>query len=36
MAIGRRRGRILAFQALYAWDVGALPPTDLLQFQWTH
>lgn len=35
MAIGRRRGRILAFQALYAWDVGALPPTDLLQFQWS-
>lgn len=34
MAIGRRRGRILAFQALYAWDVGALPPTDLLLFPW--
>lgn len=34
MAIGRRRGRILAFQALYAWDAGALAPTDLLCFSW--
>lgn len=34
MAIGRRRGRILAFQALYAWDIGSLPPNNLLQFQW--
>ena len=34
MAIGRRRGRILAFQALYAWDVGAVPPDDLLLFPW--
>lgn len=34
MAIGRRRGRILAFQALYAWDVGVLPTSDLLYFSW--
>jgi len=34
MAIGRRRGRILAFQALYAWDVGSLPSADLLCFPW--
>lgn len=34
MAIGRRRGRILAFQALYAWDAGALAPVDLLGFTW--
>jgi len=34
MAIGRRRGRILAFQALFAWDVGSLPPDDLLLFPW--
>jgi len=34
MAIGRRRGRILAFQALYAWDAGSLSPDDLLPFPW--
>ena len=34
MSIGRRRGRILAFQALFAWDAGALPPDDLLLFPW--
>lgn len=34
MAIGRRRGRILAFQALYAWDVGSLSPLDLVCFSW--
>jgi len=36
----RRKGRILAFQALYAWDVGycqtgeALIPDSLLDFPW--
>lgn len=35
MAIGRRRGRILAFQALFAWDAGSLSPDDLLRFPWT-
>lgn len=34
MAIGRRRGRILAFQALFAWDAGSLLPDDLLLFPW--
>ena len=34
MAIGRRRGRILAFQALFAWDAGSLPPDELLLFPW--
>lgn len=34
MAIGRRRGRVLAFQALYAWDAGSLLPADLLSFPW--
>ena len=34
MAIGRRRGRILAFQALFAWDAGSLLSDDLLTFPW--
>ena len=34
MAIGRRRGRILAFQALFAWDAGSLSPDDLLRLPW--
>ncbi len=33
MSLGRRRGRILAFQALSAWDAGA-SEEDLLKFQW--
>ncbi len=33
MAVGRRRGRILAFQALSAWDAGA-SIEDLLKFDW--
>lgn len=31
---GRRKGRILAFQALYAWDVSKIPLADLLDFTW--
>jgi len=31
---GRRKGRILAFQALYAWDVSRLSLADLLDFGW--
>lgn len=31
---GRRKGRILAFQALYAWDVSKIPMADLLDFSW--
>ncbi len=34
MAIGRRRGRILAFQALYAWDISECPITELTDFSW--
>jgi transcription antitermination protein NusB len=30
----RRKGRILAFQALYAWDVSHLTLSDLLDFTW--
>jgi N utilization substance protein B len=31
---GRRKGRILAFQALYAWDVSHISLPDLLDFGW--
>jgi transcription antitermination protein NusB len=31
---GRRKGRILAFQALYAWDVSHISLSDLLDFGW--
>ena len=30
----RRKGRILAFQALYAWDASQMPLEDLLSFTW--
>jgi N utilization substance protein B len=30
----RRKGRILAFQALYAWDAARLPLEDLIAFRW--
>ncbi|ULQ60590.1 transcription antitermination factor NusB [Brucepastera parasyntrophica] len=30
----RRKGRIIAFQALYAWDVSGLELADLLEFEW--
>ncbi len=33
MSLGRRRARILAFQALSAWDAGA-SVEDLLKFDW--
>ncbi len=33
MGLGRRRARILAFQALSAWDAGA-SVEDLLKFDW--
>lgn len=31
----RRRGRILAIQALYSWDVSAVELEPLLEFGWT-
>ena len=34
-SVSRRNGRILAVQALYAWDVGSSPLEDLLSFEWT-
>ncbi len=30
----RRKARILAFQALYAWDASAMGLADLLSFSW--
>ena len=30
----RRKARILAFQALYAWDMSGTPVRDLLDFSW--
>jgi N utilization substance protein B len=30
----RRKARILAFQALYAWDASGTPVRDLLMFSW--
>jgi N utilization substance protein B len=32
--VSRRKGRILAFQALYSWDVSKTPLEDLLTFSW--
>lgn len=32
--MSRRKGRILAFQALYSWDVGGESLDDLLKFSW--
>jgi N utilization substance protein B len=33
--LSRRKGRILAFQALYSWDVGGVPADQLVDFTWT-
>lgn len=33
--MSRRKGRILAFQALYSWDVSKPSLEDLLTFSWT-
>lgn len=32
--MARRKGRILALQALYSWDVGHVSEEDLLTFSW--
>ena len=32
--MSRRKGRILAFQALYSWDVGGVPAETLTSFSW--
>ncbi len=30
----RRKSRIIAFQAVYSWDVGKISVDDLLKFEW--
>ncbi|MDR1302450.1 MAG: transcription antitermination factor NusB [Treponema sp.] len=30
----RRKGRILAFQALYSWEISRVPPVETLDFSW--
>ncbi len=32
--MARRKSRIIAFQALYSWDVNAAPLDELLEFSW--
>ncbi len=32
--MARRKPRILAFQALYSWDVGGIDTETLLKFEW--
>lgn len=32
--MARRKGRILAFQALYSWNVGGVDTDTLLKFDW--
>ena len=32
--MARRKSRIIAFQALYSWDVNAVPLDELLEFSW--
>lgn len=32
--MSRRNGRILAFQALYSWEVGGINIDDLVSFSW--
>jgi N utilization substance protein B len=32
--VARRKGRILAFQALYSWDLGNVDVDNILDFSW--
>ena len=32
--MARRKGRILAFQALYSWDLGNVDISNVLDFAW--
>jgi N utilization substance protein B len=32
--VSRRKGRILAFQGVYSWDVSQSPVEDILNFSW--
>ena len=34
--MSRRKGRILAFQALYSYDVGGVPLDELLTLEWEY
>ena len=34
--MSRRKGRILAFQALYSWDVGGVSEEELLSLSWAN
>ena len=34
--MSRRKGRVLAFQALYSHEVGGVPISDLLTFSWAN
>jgi N utilization substance protein B len=34
--VSRRKGRVLAFQALYSHEVGGVPIEDLLTFSWAN
>ena len=34
--MSRRKGRILAFQALYSWDVGGVKEDELLSLSWAN
>ena len=34
--MARRKGRILAFQALYAWEAGAAETSNILEFAWAN
>lgn len=34
--MSRRKGRVLAFQALYSHEVGGVPVSDLLTFSWAN
>ena len=34
--MARRKGRILAFQALYAWEAGAVEKSNILEFAWAN
>ncbi|HKK49127.1 MAG TPA: transcription antitermination factor NusB [Alkalispirochaeta sp.] len=33
-SVSRRKGRRLAVQALYSWDVGNVPVSELVRFSW--
>lgn len=32
--MARRKSRIIAFQAIYSWDVGSISEVDILEFNW--